>query len=85
MPRETKISPSGGVSPEQIQAEGDYRIKVIILVIVGVILVLLVVGGLVLNGMKGEVTAYWNTILPIISGSIFGLIGFVVGSKVGGD
>jgi hypothetical protein len=80
-PTAPKIPP-GAVSPEQTQVEGDIKIRVIILIIVGAVLILLALGGIVILALKPEVFgSYWSTVLPIISGALFGLIGFVVGRK----
>jgi hypothetical protein len=81
---ELRIPASGSVSTEQTQVEGDIKIRVIILNIVGAILILLILGGIAGLAIKPEVFgSYWSTVLPIISGAVFGLIGFVVGRKVG--
>jgi len=52
--------------------------------IVGILLFILTLGGIV-----GSIVApdnfkdYWPRVLPIISGAVFGLIGFIVGKTVG--
>ena len=85
MPLQTlRIPTSGSVSTEQTQVEGDIKIRILVLSIVGLILVLLVAGGIVGLAIKPDVFgSYWSTVLPIVSGAVFGLIGFIVGRKVG--
>lgn len=69
---------------EHIAVEGDIKIRIIVISFVGSILVLLTLGGII--GPIFEPTIfkdYWPRVLPIISGAVFGLIGFIVGAKVG--
>lgn len=61
---------------------GDIKIRYYVLLIVGILLILLVLCGIVIVIFSPQAfTDYWKTVIPIISGAIFGLIGFVVGQK----
>ncbi len=67
-----------------IKAKGDISIRLRVITIVGILLSLLVIGGIVGLILKPETFGgVWSAILAIISGAIFGLIGFIVGQKVG--
>jgi hypothetical protein len=78
------IPPSGKDSTAQTQVEGDIKIRIAVLWIVGIILILLVLGAFWVLAFKGDAfQSYWATVLPILSGAIFGLIGFIAGRKVG--
>jgi hypothetical protein len=83
MPTPQVYIPPGSASTQQTQVEGDIKIRVIILWIIGSILTVLVVGGVVGLIMNPVVfSSYWSSVLPIISGAVFGLIGFIVGRNL---
>ncbi len=67
-----------------IRTKGDISIRLRVITIVGILLTLLVIGGIVGLILRPETFGgVWPAILAIISGAIFGLIGFIVGQKVG--
>lgn len=77
-------SVSSSKTTQQIKAEGEIKIKVIVLTIIGVLLAVITVGGiagLIIN--EATFGKYWQGLQAIISGAIFGLVGFVAGQKVG--
>ncbi len=85
-PQNTHIPPAGRAKTQQTRVEGDIKIRMIILIIVGILLVVMLAGGiagLILNPSVFD--GYWNKVLPIISGALFGFVGFIVGQKVGPD
>ena len=71
-------------SVDQINAEGDIRIRIITLVIIGVLLLIIAVGG-ILGLILDEPSfgKYWQGLQTILSGAIFGLVGFIAGRAVG--
>jgi hypothetical protein len=67
---------------QQIKIEGDIKIRMIVLGIIGCMLIIITFGGilgLVLN--EAVFGKYWSGLLSIISGTIFGFVGFIAGQK----
>lgn len=90
MSSDFQITSQGSVSTskttQQIKAEGEIKIKVLVLIIIGIMLTVITIGGiagLIINEeMFGK---YWQGLQAIISGSIFGLVGFIAGQRIGGE
>jgi hypothetical protein len=77
------VIPSKTLSTTQTQVEGDIKIRVLIIIIVGILLSIMLIGGVVgLICDPASFGQYWNTILPVISGAVFGFVGFIVGRKI---
>lgn len=81
---ELHLDPQGTVHPdkstERVVAEGDIEIKKLVLKIICVVLVIITIGGiygLIVN--EPVFGKYWLGIQTIISGTIFGLVGFIAG------
>lgn len=76
---------SGQKTTQQISVEGEIRIKLAVIWIVGLILVTITLGsiiGLILD--EPRFGKHWPGIQAILSGAIFGFVGFIAGQKVGG-
>lgn len=80
------IEPKGKVerdkSTEIIHAEGDVKIKIFVLVIIGSLLGIIALGGiagLIIN--EAVFGKYWSGLQAILSGAIFGLVGFIAGQS----
>ncbi|MHB1123317.1 MAG: hypothetical protein ACYC0T_11430 [Ramlibacter sp.] len=76
--------PAGNVPPgrtaQQIHAEGDVKVRTLVIWLIGVLLVIITVGsfvGLIVNEPVFE--KHWQGFQAIISGAIFGLVGFIAG------
>ncbi len=85
-----RTSPSGAVKPDKsvqrISAEGDIRLKLVTLIIVGAILVSISVGGVYgIVTTEGAFDKYWQGLQTILSGGLFGLIGFIAGRASRGE
>lgn len=79
-------SVSGQKTTQQIKVEGDIKIRIIVLIIIGAMLVTITIGGIVgLIVNESSFGKYWSGLQAIISGAIFGLVGFIAGQKVSGD
>lgn len=87
-----KTSSSGAARPDKtvqrISAEGDIRLKYVTLLIVGGILLIITIGfvyGTVTT--QGAFEKHAQSMGTLISGGIFGLIGFIAGraSRGGGE
>ena len=85
-----KTSPSGAAKPDRnvqrISAEGDIRLKYVTLLIVGGVLII-VTGGFVYGTVvtQGAFDKYAQSMATLISGGVFGLIGFVAGRASRGE
>lgn len=83
--RITGGSVSTAKTTQQIQAEGDVKIRTLVIYLIGSLLLVITVGG-IWGLVTNEVTfgKYWQGFQAIISGAIFGLVGFIAGrSSVG--
>lgn len=84
MNEKAQIPSSGTVSADKtthrIQIEGDIKIRILVICLIGLLLIIITAGGiwgLVTNEtMFGK---YWQGLQTIISGAIFGLVGFIAG------
>lgn len=75
-----------GKTVQQIQAEGDVKVRTHVIVLIGILLLIITVGGiagLVLN--EPAFGKYWQGLQAIISGAIFGLVGFIAGRSSRND
>ncbi len=80
------ITPKGVIPTEkttqQIKIEGDIRIRTIVLIIIGALLgIITVMGTIGVVFYEASFGKYWSGFQAIISGSIFGLIGFITGKS----
>jgi ABC-type Na+ efflux pump permease subunit len=67
----------------QMALKGEFLIKMSVVILLALILLGLIAIGIALLFKKPEEFAgYIHVIIPILSGTIFGLLGFVVGQKV---
>jgi hypothetical protein len=69
-----------GKTAQQIQAEGDVKVRTQVIWLIGILLMIITVGGLaglILN--EAAFGKYWQGLQAIISGAIFGLVGFIAG------
>jgi membrane associated rhomboid family serine protease len=86
---QVSTTPQGKAEPESlghISARGDIELRVTALKIIGWLIALVLLGGiagLIFN--EPAFGKYWTGLLPIISGGIFGLLGFVVGRSTRGS
>lgn len=67
---------------QQIRIEGDIKIRIIVLCIIGCMLIIITLGaiaGLIFN--EAVFGKYFSGLLSIISGTIFGFVGFIAGQK----
>ncbi|WKC38697.1 hypothetical protein QYM18_06310 [Ectopseudomonas chengduensis] len=67
-------------SVQHISAEGDIKLRYLTLSIVGALLIIIAIGGffgLILN--EPAFGKHWQGFQAILSGAIFGLIGFIAG------
>jgi hypothetical protein len=63
--------------------KADNKIRFAIVMIVGCVLVTLVAAGLLVALLSDkDCMAYWQSILPIISASIAGMLGYAVGERI---
>lgn len=74
-----QIKPRGHAQVETIR--GDVQVKIAVIWVVGAVLVILAIGMVVAFIFKpvAEYSAFVATVGPILSGVLFGLVGFVVG------
>ncbi len=71
-------------SPAQIRAAGEVKIKIGVLLVVGIICTILsIAGAFVLINTPEHAKDVWVIIGPIITAAITGTIGFFTGEKVG--
>lgn len=78
-------SVSTAKTTQQIQAEGDVKIRTLVIYLIGALLVIITIGGicgLILN--EAAFGKYWQGFQAIISGAIFGLVGFIAGRTSAG-
>jgi uncharacterized membrane-anchored protein len=82
LPPENEPNPSTA----NIRARGDISLRTQVLRIVWSVLgALLIIAGLILFKKPEFLDEYLNRVLPIISGAIFGMIGFATGQKSKGS
>jgi len=73
-------SVSTAKTTQQIQAEGDIKIRTLVIYIIGGLLLVITVGGIWgLIANEPAFGKYWQGLQAIISGAIFGLVGFIAG------
>jgi hypothetical protein len=84
MSESPQIPSSGTVSldktTKRIQIEGDIKIRILVICLIGVLLVIITAGGI--WGLVSNETVfgkYWQGLQTIVSGTIFGLVGFIAG------
>lgn len=69
---------------DHLLAQGDIKIRLVVLSIIGGILALLIVSiGVCFIWPPQFAPEYTRSVVPILSGAVFGFIGFIVGQKVG--
>lgn len=66
----------------EIHAEGDVKIKIALIWVVGAILVSMTIGMILAFFFKTDnFKEYMIVISPLLSGSLFGFVGFIIGTK----
>lgn len=83
-----ELSSEGRVPPDKsiatIKVQGDIKIRLIVLIIVGLLLTIITIGGLAgLYVNEAAFGKHWQGFQAIISGAIFGLVGFIAGQGSG--
>lgn len=69
-------------TPAQIRARGDIKIRIGVLIFVGIICsILSIIGGISFITSPENAKDVWVIIGPIISGAVTGTIGFLTGEK----